>query len=76
MIKKKIKEFETVKAIITDKGDSYVGIFSYTHSVECPFSKEYIDTDTEGLEFFRKALIDLYWEYADSTINVRFDFEK
>lgn len=64
--------FVKVKALITDKGDLSVGIFSRYWEVECPF---YRDADDEEKEWFRKSIANVYGEFAEGRITVKFDYE-
>lgn len=48
--------------IINDKGDQSVGIFPTSYTVETPL--DHTD-DTDAIEFFRKAAIDLFSQFTD-----------
>lgn len=69
----------SAKLIVTDKGDSSVGIFPQEWIVDSPFSdnlsKEEIKEASDDLEFFRKSIIDVYKEYAQGKITADYDFE-
>lgn len=64
--------FIKVKALVTDQGDPSVGIFPFYWEVECPFYK---DADDKDKEWFRKAITDVYKEFADGRIVVEYDYE-
>ena len=67
---------KNVKAIITDLGDSSVGIPQTYWEVECPFNTDSIDAnDKKTLEWFRNKLKELYEDFAEGRLMVEFDFE-
>jgi len=60
-----------MKLIITDHGDTTVGIFPQSWAIECPFSKE----DTEFLEDFRADMMAAYSHYCEGRITADYDFQ-
>lgn len=67
---------ENIKALITDLGDSSVGIPTTSWEVECPFNKDSVDAnDKETLEWFRNKLKELYEDFAEGRLIVEYDFE-
>ena len=63
-----------MKAFITDHGDPSVGFFPITYTVECPFTKEDIDSD-ERVEF-RQRLFQLYLDFSGGfSMTVEFEDE-
>jgi len=67
---------QNIKAIITDLGDSSVGIPQTSWEVECPFNTDSIDAnDKETLDWFRNKLKELYEDFAEGRLMVEFDFE-
>lgn len=66
------------KLIITDKGDSSVGLFPEYWEIQSPFD---IDTDNisedekETLEFFRDKMIEIYKEFCNGKCLAEYDFE-
>lgn len=58
--------------IINDKGDQSVGIFPTSYTVETPL--DHTD-DTDAIEFFRKAAIDLFSQFTDGRITAMYEWE-
>lgn len=67
------------KLVITDHGDSSVGIFPCSWEIDVPIYipdyKEMSNSNKEDLEFFRKGMIEVYKEFCDGRISAEFDYE-
>ena len=63
-----------MKLIVTLHGDESVGIWSSDFEIECPFEKD--DVDTEGLEYFKEGIKELYKQFNDMGVSVEYDFER
>jgi len=59
-----------MKLIVTDYGDSSVGISPQSWNVDVPFNKE-----DENLEYFRTSILNLYGEFAEGRLSAVYDFE-
>lgn len=59
--------------LVTDVGDPSVGIYPRSWQVELPFTIDL--SDTEQLEHFRAAIIDVYIDYCDGRCRADYDFE-
>ena len=76
-----MSSFRNSKLYIHDKGDPSVGIFAAGFSVDVPFP---VHTDkvkrkeeqTEDLEWFRKAMYDIYAEFCQAKPIMKYDFER
>lgn len=68
-----MKHSTDVELVVYDAGDPSVGIFPCSWTVMCPFCKD--NTDKEELEFFRKAVLDLYKEFAEGRLTADYNFE-
>jgi hypothetical protein len=62
-----------MKCIITDYGDSSVGLFPQEYEMDIPFQRE--DLDNDELEQCRNDIASFYSDYANGRISVLFDFE-
>ena len=62
------------KLFITDKGDSSVGMFPRTWTIEHPFTKD--EADKEFLEWFRLHMIGIYYEFSEGSVTAEYDFER
>lgn len=61
-----------MKLFLFDPGDPTVGIFPQTFEIDCPFERE--DADANGLEEFRKEIVNLFDTY-DVGVKAQYDFE-
>jgi hypothetical protein len=62
-----------MKLIVREKGDSSVGIYTRYYELDCPFEKD--EVERYDLEMFRSGILEIYAEYAETTIDVFYDFE-
>ena len=60
-----------MKLIITDHGDTTVGIFPQTWAIECPFDKQ----DSEFMEDFRADIMAAYSHYCEGKMSADYDFQ-
>ena len=63
---------------IEDCGDTSVGIFPQTFTVECPFTEDEVKNgivDKESLEFFREKAIALFGEFSEFCVSGIYSFE-
>lgn len=60
-----------MKLFITDYGDHSVGLWGGTYEVDVPFEER----DKDDLDYFRKAISDVYAEFADGGLVCMYDFE-
>lgn len=60
-----------MKLIITDYGDPSVGIFSQEWEIDCPFHES--DIDNEGLEWFKRDIINIYKDYCEGSIQAYYE---
>lgn len=65
------KMYEIIKLYVTDHGDPSVGINLATWTVEAPANKE----ETQELEWFKGAIIEVYKEAAQGRVTACYDFE-
>lgn len=61
------------KLFVTDHADPSVGLFTSSYSIESPFDQS---DEKEDIEWFRKAQIDIYKEYAAGKITAEYEFER
>ncbi len=69
-----------MKLIITDQGDSSVGIFPRSWDIDAPFEevtdpKALSVSDIEEMDLFRKDMTNIYKEYCEGRISASYDFE-
>jgi len=62
-----------MKLIITDHGDTTVGIFPQSWAIECPFEKS--ECQPEDLEDFREQVQTVYSPYCEGKMWSAYDFE-
>lgn len=65
-----------MKLLITDLGDTSVGLRPFTWTIDCPFD----DADTETREYFRQKIEEMYLEYSEGRLishyqDETFDFD-
>ena len=63
---------EAIKLIVTDNGDSSVGIYPQSWQLETPLCDA---NDKDCLEYFREAISKLYTEFSEGRIRAEYDFE-
>jgi len=62
-----------MKLHIIDNGDTSVGIFPSSFSIDVPFNKEEVDDET--LTWFKEQQLILYSEFAEGKLFAFYDFE-
>jgi len=62
-----------MKLYIFDNGDTSVGILPTSFSIDVPFNRNEVDTET--LEWFKGGQLDLYKEFAEGRLIAFYDFE-
>ena len=62
----------SVKLIITDRGDPSVGLFPQSWEVDVP---HLFENDKDSLEFFREKIIEAYKDFCEGRCIAEYDFE-
>lgn len=59
--------------IITDIGDSSVGIQQQDYEIVCPFNFD--EVEKADLEYFREEMLNIYRSFSETKVRGLFDFE-
>lgn len=62
-----------VNLIVTEHGDSSVGISDICFNIEAPFSKE--ESDEVMLNDFKYKIVSIYQEFCEMNVSADYDFE-
>lgn len=65
---------EKCNLIVTDAGDSSVGIYPQSWTVECPFTEKQAREDKEMADWFLEQMKEAYKEFCDGRCSADYEF--